>query len=65
MFRLVFRILANWRYRKCVVLRSGWIRTGLRTKLLEKRLAAFIEAVRVDIDCNVEENLNFPRVLRG
>ena len=32
-------------------LRSGWITTGPRTKLLERRLAAFIEAGRTDVDC--------------
>lgn len=37
-------------------LRSGWITTGPRTKLLERRLAAFIETGRTDIDCNAEEN---------
>ena len=31
------------------VLRSGWITTGPRTKLLERRLAAFIETGRADI----------------
>lgn len=37
-------------------LRSGWITTGPRTKLLERRLAAFIETGRNDIDCESEEN---------
>ncbi len=36
-------------------LRSGWITTGPRTKLLERRLAAFIETGRTDIDCTSEE----------
>ena len=36
-------------------LRSGWITTGPRTKLLERRLAAFIETGRVDIDCTEKE----------
>lgn len=31
-------------------LRSGWITTGPRTKLLERRLAAYIETGRVDVD---------------
>ena len=31
-------------------LRSGWITTGPRTKLLERRLAAFIETGSVDVD---------------
>ena len=37
-------------------LRSGWITTGPRTKLLEKRLAAYIETGRTDIDCLSAEN---------
>lgn len=32
-------------------LRSGWITTGPRTKLLERRLAAYIETGRADLDC--------------
>lgn len=35
-------------------LRSGWITTGLRTKLLERRLAAYIETGRTDIDAGDE-----------
>lgn len=38
-------------------LRSGWITTGPRTKLLERRLAAYIETGKTDIDCNTEENV--------
>lgn len=38
------------------VLRSGWITTGPRTKLLERRLAAYIETGKTDIDCNTVEN---------
>ena len=38
-------------------LRSGWITTGPRTKLLERRLAAYIETGKTDIDCNMEENI--------
>ncbi len=34
----------------CEALRSGWITTGPRTKLLERRLAAYIETGRVDVD---------------
>lgn len=34
---------------------SGWITTGPRTKLLEKRLAAFVETGRTDIDCSEKE----------
>ena len=37
-------------------LRSGWITTGPRTKLLERRLAAYIETGKTDIDCNTPEN---------
>ena len=32
-------------------LRSGWITTGPRTKLLEARLAAYIETGKTDVDC--------------
>lgn len=35
-------------------LRSGWITTGPRTKLLERRLAAYIETGRTNIDCGTE-----------
>lgn len=35
-------------------LASGWITTGPRTKLLERRLAAYIETGRVDVDCEQE-----------
>ncbi len=35
-------------------LRSGWITTGPRTKLLERRLAAYIETGRNDIDVDAE-----------
>ncbi len=38
-------------------LRSGWITTGPRTKLLERRLAAYIETGRNDVDCETEENI--------
>ena len=38
-------------------LRSGWITTGPRTKLLERRLAAYIETGCNDIDCETEENV--------
>jgi len=37
-------------------MRSGWITTGPRTKLLEKRLDAFITTGRTDVDCAVPEN---------
>lgn len=36
-------------------LRSGWITTGPRTKLLERRLAAYIETGKTDIDCSNEK----------
>ena len=36
-------------------LRSGWITTGPRTKMLECRLAAYIESVRTDVDCTSKE----------
>lgn len=38
-------------------LRSGWITTGPRTKLLERRLAAYIETGKTDIDCGTEDNI--------
>lgn len=40
----------------CEALRSGWITTGPRTKLLERRLAAYIETGKTDIDCETTEN---------
>ena len=39
----------------CEALRSGWITTGPRTKLLECRLAAYIATGRNDIDCGTKE----------
>lgn len=38
-------------------LRSGWITTGPRTKLLERRIAAYIETGKTDVDCNTAENV--------
>ena len=38
-------------------LRSGWITTGPRTKLLERRLAAYIESGKTNVDCNNEESV--------
>ena len=38
-------------------LRSGWITTGPRTKLLERRIAAYIETGKTDADCNTAENV--------
>lgn len=37
-------------------LKSGWITTGPRTRLLEKRLAAYIDTGRTDIDCEQADN---------
>lgn len=39
----------------CEALRSGWITTGPRTKMLECRLAAYIESGQVDIDCSTQD----------
>ena len=39
-------------------LRSGWITTGPRTKLLERRLAAYFETGKTDIDCTTEEAIS-------
>lgn len=36
-------------------LRSGWITTGPRTKMLECRLASYIETGKTDVDCTTEE----------
>ena len=36
-------------------LKSGWITTGPRVKLLERRLAAYIETGRPDIDCDADD----------
>ena len=41
----------------CEALRSGWITTGPRTKLLERRLAAYIETGRTDIDGKSSESI--------
>lgn len=38
-------------------LRSGWITTGPRTKLLERRLAAYIESGDTTIDCSTNANI--------
>lgn len=42
----------------CDALRSGWITTGPRVKLLERRLAAYIETGRTDIDCETPDKIN-------
>ena len=39
----------------CDALRSGWITTGPRTKMLECRLAAYIETGKTDVDCTTNE----------
>ena len=36
-------------------LRSGWITTGPRTKMLECRLAAYMETGKTDVDCTTKE----------
>lgn len=36
-------------------LRSGWITTGPRTKMLERRLAAYIETGKTDVDCRTKD----------
>ncbi len=46
----------------CDALRSGWITTGPRTKLLERRLAAYIETGRVDVDTESDPDLWSNRV---
>lgn len=38
-------------------LRSGWITTGPRTKLLERRLAAYVETGKTDIDCTTDDSI--------
>lgn len=42
----------------CEALRSGWITTGPRTKLLERRLASYIETGKTDIDCEAQEGVS-------
>ena len=37
-------------------LRSGWITTGPRVKLLERRLAAYIDTLDTTIDCETDES---------
>ena len=38
-------------------LKSGWITTGPRTKLLERRLAAYVDTGCTDIDCEEQSNV--------
>ena len=44
-------------------LRSGWITTGPRTKLFERRLAAYFQTGKVDIDTESEPDLWCNRVV--
>ena len=37
-------------------LRSGWITTGPRVKLLERRLASYIETGDTTVDCDTDES---------
>lgn len=39
-------------------IKSGWITTGPRTKLLERRLAAYIESGETNIDCTTQDAVN-------
>ena len=39
-------------------LRSGWITTGPRTKMLECRLAAYIETGDTTVDCTTKEAIS-------
>ena len=39
-------------------LRSGWITTGPRTKMMECRLAAYIETGDTTVDCSTQEAIN-------
>ena len=39
-------------------MRSGWITTGPRTKLLERRLAAYIETGKTDVDCTTQDAID-------
>ena len=39
----------------CEALRSGWITTGPRAKMLECRLVAYIETGETDVDCTCRE----------
>ena len=44
-------------------LRSGWITTGPRTKLLERRLAAYIETGRTDVNTETDPDRWSSRVV--
>ncbi len=39
-------------------MRSGWITTGPRTKLLERRLATYIETGKTDVDCTIQDAID-------
>ena len=39
-------------------MRSGWITTGPRTKLLERRLAAYIETGKTNVDCTTQDAID-------
>ena len=39
-------------------MRSGWITTGPRTKLLERRLAAYIETGKTNVDCTIQDAID-------
>lgn len=47
----------------CEALRSGWITTGPRTKLLERRLAAYIETECNTVDCDTDKEKYSNRVV--
>ena len=47
----------------CAALKSGWITTGPRTKLLERRLAAYIETGSTDIDTEEKKEYYSNRVV--
>ena len=39
-------------------MRSGWITTGPRTKLLERRLASYIETGKTNVDCTIQDAID-------
>lgn len=45
------------------VLRSGWITTGPRTKVLERRLSAYIETGKIDVNTELEPEYWSDRVV--
>ena len=46
-------------------LKSGWITTGPRTKLLERRLAAYIDTGTVDSDCTSDRSAEHTSALQS